>query len=462
MSKQRHRKASSSSTRRCLTAALAIAALCAAAGVGFNVLVNGDDAHATTGGSGGPMTDRTNLSFSNGTYTSTYHLYAAGLDTSKALGMMMYADGSGEYGLKNPQGSYLLGGSNGLINVAKRNNMVLVTPLSPNKSCSDGDGSCWYMGDSPGYTKWAEDLVLSIQKQYNIDTDRVAMGGYSSGAQLATQWWVPSGAAQRTMTDGVIVAISFGGKPQVDDTTSAAFKQKVHLSWDVGSSDPSYTGSGSYGVHGGHDYYKGKGFDTSLNVVSGDHDRSGQFGAIMDREIKAHVPAGSTPTSPSTPTTSQPAEQPSAEPTSVGPIQPSLPLSPSPLKPDSQSALASQTATDQAPAPVDPASPVEGGDSGAQPAPPSSGTLQESDDWAEGLVPGAKGQTSADNTSSATPEAGTTSPGGSATGTTAATQPASSSAGTASDSGQSSGSGRSGDNSSGHRRHRDNDRDCDR
>ena len=68
-------------------------------------------------------TDRTNLSFTSNGYTSTYHLYAGGLDWSKSVGLLIYTDGSGEFGLKNPKSSYLLAGSDGMIAVAKKHNM---------------------------------------------------------------------------------------------------------------------------------------------------------------------------------------------------------------------------------------------------------------------------------------------------------------------------------------------------
>ena len=161
-------------------------------------------------------TDRTNLSFTSNGYTSTYHLYAGGLDWSgtKPVGLLIYTDGSAEFGLKNPKDTYLMGRRYGMIAVAKKHNMILLTPLSPNKNCSNGDGSCWYLGDPPGYTRWAEALVKLIQSQYPIDKKRIAFGGYSSGAQFATEYWVPSGTTQRTMEAGVIVAISFGGSPK--------------------------------------------------------------------------------------------------------------------------------------------------------------------------------------------------------------------------------------------------------
>lgn len=225
-------------------------------------------------------------------YTSTYLLYADGLDRTKSVGMLIYADGSGEYGLKHPTDPYLLGGGGGLVAVAKKHNMVLLTPLSPNKNCDDGEGSCWYMGDSVGYTRWAESLVKKIQSQYPIDTRRIAFGGYSSGAQLATEWWVPSGAAQRTMQSGVIVAISYGGSPKMTEVAyTPSFIASVHMNWNVGSKDPSYDKDGKYSVKVGYDHYTKAGFKTSLDIVHGlGHERDGTFGGVMDAQIIKHVP----------------------------------------------------------------------------------------------------------------------------------------------------------------------------
>ncbi len=244
-----------------------------------------------TNGSGGAKTDQTFLSYSNGTYTSRYHLYAAGLDWTKPVGALIYADGSGEYGLKNPSSTYLLAGTNGLVNVAKRNNMVLITPFAPNTACADGGGSCWYQGDSVGYTKWAESLVQDIYTKYPIDKSRVAMGGYSSGAQLAARYWTPSGAAQRTMNDGVIVSISCGGNPAMTETTyTTAFKANVHMNWNTGDQDDSCPHTATWSTNGGYTHYTNLGFNTSRDILPGvTHNRSGQFGNIVEAQIKEHV-----------------------------------------------------------------------------------------------------------------------------------------------------------------------------
>lgn len=246
----------------------------------------------------GQQNDRTNLSFSSNGYTSEYHLYVSGLDFSKPVGLLIYTDGSAEYGLKNPTDDYLLAGGGGMIAVARKHNMVLLTPFAPNKDCADGDGSCWYQGDPPGYTRWLESLVSQVQSQYRIDKNRVAFGGYSSGAQLATEYWVPSGAAQRTMTGGVIVAISFGGSPKMPEVGyTPAFKSNVHMNWNVGEDDDAYLLNDEtegpeegYNAKAGYDHYTAAGFQTSIDVIPGtDHDRDGEFGGIMDAQISAHI-----------------------------------------------------------------------------------------------------------------------------------------------------------------------------
>jgi hypothetical protein len=244
---------------------------------------------------GGPRTDQTNLSFtdSNGV-TSRYHRYAAGLDWSKPVGLLVYTDGSGEYGLKNPSSGYLLAGPNGLVQVAKRNNMVLLTPLAPGAGCGDGDGVCWYMPSSnispANKARWSAELVKHVQRQYGTVPNRVAIGGYSSGAQWTTEYFGPLYASE-IMTGGVAVAISYGGSPKVPPKYTAAFKSSVPFVWDTGARDSAYTGGGSYGVKAGHAWYTANGFKTQLVVVPGlGHGRPGQFGAIMEREIKKHVP----------------------------------------------------------------------------------------------------------------------------------------------------------------------------
>lgn len=159
-------------------------------------------------------------------------------------------------------------------------------PEAPAPGC-DGDDNCWYDSTAEKKAAWAGDLARSIVKQYPIDKTRGVVAGYSSGAELTSRWFGPQQASS-IMTDGVMIPISYGGRSYVTPNWSAEFKRNVVVSWDVGSADTSALSA----ARGGESWYKSQGFTTELNVVQGeDHYRSGQFGAVVEREIKQHVKA---------------------------------------------------------------------------------------------------------------------------------------------------------------------------
>ena len=251
-----------------------------------------------TGGSGGPLTDRTSVSYSNGTKTSTYHIYAAGLDWSKRVGLLVYGDGSGEQGLSNTGSTYLMAGTNGLINVAKRNNMLLVTPRAPGNGCTDGDGVCWYLGSNDGTTraqktKWLDDLIKTqVLPLYNVDKARSCVSGFSSGAENAAGIYGPAFAAS-WLEDGLLLAISYGSSPTqfgITDTFTASFRANVAVVWDVCANDETTAVADSLD---GYNWYASDGFATiARNVIpGGQHDRPGEFGGIVEQYLIQYVAA---------------------------------------------------------------------------------------------------------------------------------------------------------------------------
>ena len=165
---------------------------------------------ASSEGSGGAQTNRLNQTFTANGISSQYHIFADGLDWSKPVGLLLYTDGSGGYGLDNPNSTYLLDadGSAGLVEVARKHNLLLVTPFAPSPSC-DGADNCWYNTSgspaAPAKADWARALVDNVYSQYSIDKSRVAIGGYSSGAQFTTGWFVPrhGAAVQDAVARGV-------------------------------------------------------------------------------------------------------------------------------------------------------------------------------------------------------------------------------------------------------------------
>ncbi|HEV7871362.1 MAG TPA: hypothetical protein VGO95_08915 [Modestobacter sp.] len=208
-------------------------------------------------------------------------MFAQGLDTSKPIGLLVYADGTGEYGLENPNSSYAIGGSAGLAAVARAHNMVLVTPFSPNRSCQ-----CWEQGDATGYANYVAALISQVKTQYGAG--ELWFSGYSSGAQAATRFVFPA-HPELWSGGGGVIAIGGGGAPAGRAASiPAAVTSNVVMRWDTGAQDTGSGGgfnalSGPYGAQAGERWYASQGFNTQLVSPAGvTHDRSGQFGRIVD------------------------------------------------------------------------------------------------------------------------------------------------------------------------------------
>lgn len=242
-----------------------------------------------------PLYTQLNQTFDNGQYQSRYHVFAGGLDPSRPVGLMIFADGSGGAGFTNPNSSYQLDadGQDGLVAVARKHNLVLVTPIAPPPGCDSGDSAraataenanCWYDRDNaPGKAQWSSDLLHHVKSQLKIQPSRVVVGGYSSGAQWATQFFAPAHAEEHSVD--LTVAIGYGGAPATTPRFSEAFKAQTAFAWETGTADNAYR-TDNYGSVGGYNWYTGNGFTTQATWPEGvDHSRPGQFGQIMDREI---------------------------------------------------------------------------------------------------------------------------------------------------------------------------------
>lgn len=240
-------------------------------------------------------TDRLHQSFDNGVYESQYHLFAEGIDRSRPVGLLVFVDGSGGYGFSHPDSTYQLdsGGEDGLVALARRHNLVLLTPIAPPPGCdyegnvrpSKGeDANCWYDPENAeGKAAWSSDLVDKVSDEFDFDSDRIVVGGFSSGAQWATQYWAPAHGENHSVD--LTVAIGYGGAPIAEPEFSEEYKADTAFAWDTGTADHAYR-TDMYGSVGGYDWYTEHGFETRATWPEGvEHDRPEEFHLIMDREI---------------------------------------------------------------------------------------------------------------------------------------------------------------------------------
>lgn len=242
-----------------------------------------------------PFTDRFYESFDNGEYESQYHLFSSGIDASHPVGLMVFADGSGGEGFFDPESTYLLDadGGDGLVAVARKHNMILITPIAPPPGCDDegnphlnrGDAAnCWFDPDNAvGKAAWSSDLIYMVKDEFDIDADRIVVGGFSSGAQWATQYWAPAHGEEHSVD--LTVAIGYGGAPIATPNFSQDYKAETAFAWNTGTADDAYRAD-RYGSIGGYSWYTDRGFNTHATWPKGvGHDRPEQFHHIMDREI---------------------------------------------------------------------------------------------------------------------------------------------------------------------------------
>jgi hypothetical protein len=239
-------------------------------------------AGASTGGSGGTFTDQARRSFtaSNG-QTGNFLLYAGGIDPAKPVGLVVYVDGTGEYGVDNPTSSYALGGSSGLVASSRARNMMTLAVESPNQSCE-----CWHTGDTSGYADFLAGLIENQLSRYPVS--EVWLSGFSSGAQEITRFLVPRHPELMRLGGGWVVF--GGGGPPADggSAVTAARMAGVRGHWFTGTADTSVPLTASWGAQAGERFYAGLGVVTSSEYPAGvGHELDGRLGRTVGQLVDA-------------------------------------------------------------------------------------------------------------------------------------------------------------------------------
>lgn len=241
--------------------------------------------------SGGPRwaegpSDRLDVAFEHDGTTSSYHVFADGIDWSEPVGVVFRLHGDGAYEYHHPEHKVSC-----LAEVARSHNAVLVAPRTPDRQ---GEPTWWE--DLDGNADWFVALAEQrIFAEYDIDRSRTWLHGYSGGAEFISYEMLADRAD--FLPGGGAVLSGGGGAPSSGDSrpTDEQLEQLV-LHWDVGleddGTDPWAPFDALSAAAAGHAWYEDAGYArTTVRYREGvDH-----FELPEARVLDAALTAGKTP-----------------------------------------------------------------------------------------------------------------------------------------------------------------------
>ncbi|GAB2614670.1 hypothetical protein GCM10009696_20390 [Kocuria himachalensis] len=171
--------------------------------------------------------DRLDVAFEHDGTTSSYHVFADGIDWSEPVGVVFRLHGDGAYEYHHPEHKVSC-----LAEVARSHNAVLVTPRTPDRQ---GEPTWWedLDGNADWFVALAEHRILA---EYDLDRSRTWLHGYSGGAEFISYELLADRAD--FLAGGGAVLSGGGGAPSTgsSEPTDEQLEQLV-LHWDVGLDD---------------------------------------------------------------------------------------------------------------------------------------------------------------------------------------------------------------------------------
>lgn len=211
-------------------------------------------------------------SFSDPTGTSsTYHAWTPPAG-QRARGLVVYLDGDGMHGVRNPDEPYALGGSRGIVAQAAARGFAVLAPATPS-------GVTWWQdGARNAAYVWA--LVEELRGQ--VGTQEIWWAGFSGGAQLITQYLLPEYGSG--LSPGGAVVMGGGGAPT---RGAAQVPPGYPMRWYTGAQDTGADSSDGYDAlrdaQAGARAYAAGGADAQIATPQGvgHADIGGQMGDIV-------------------------------------------------------------------------------------------------------------------------------------------------------------------------------------
>ena len=164
--------------------------------------------------------------------------------------------------------------------------ITVVSALTP-----DVSGTQTWWEDSSRNVTYLADLIAKLKT--DLQPSRIYLGGYSGGAQFATQYFIPQKSA--LLGSGGSMVYGGGGKPVTPSspTFTSTFRSSWWMDWTTGADDTAANSAENYDglayAQAGAAWYQAAGFEVGTSWPAGiDHDTSTLFGGWVAGSLDRH------------------------------------------------------------------------------------------------------------------------------------------------------------------------------
>lgn len=233
------------------------------------------------------IANKTFQSYTSGSITSQYHIYANNIDWSKPVGAVFFFDGDykdpTQTTVNNTNGTAL----NNIAKVANSHNMVLIPVVSPDKHAGGQYTTWWEQKDSNG--AWFRDFARNIIAEAGIDSSNIWTLGQSGGSEFITSE-LSSDSQDSWRTGGGDIMVGGGNTSGLQTATPAGFTN-IPQYWWIGEND-NVKDSNSFGwsayraAISGKASYEAAGFtNTHLTMVPNTNHFQYNHADILDKTL---------------------------------------------------------------------------------------------------------------------------------------------------------------------------------